>query len=153
MKIIELAKELKIIDFIVLALDERGYSDSEIATICDITPATLHNTKNKLKPVLEALKMVTSPPTEYGNPDINKIIKAFSEAFGNTKTTKYDRFASKRLKDKYGTEDIIRVINALSASQNDKYAPTVRSVAQFEEKLPQIASYFKKKEPNQIIEL
>jgi|ERR1035437_8000597 hypothetical protein len=153
MKVLEFSKQLKIIDLIVLFLDEKGYSDAEIATIADISTQTLHATKKRLQPFCEALKLIESPPAEYGNKDINDIVNAFAKVFGNTKTTKYDRFASKRLADKYTSSEIVKVINALSLGANDKYCPVVNSVSQLETKLPNIISYFKKKSSDQIINL
>lgn len=153
MKYNDLFQQLKLSDLIALWLDEQGFSDSEIAGWTGLTPQTLHNIKNRAKPLTEALKQLEAPPSEYGKPEINKIINAFTKAFGTTKTTKWDRFAANRLDKKYGADEIVGAINALAAAQEDKYAPSVRSVSQFEEKLPNIVSYFKKRSNDQIINL
>ena len=154
MRINDFAKDIKIIDLIVLWLDEQGFSDNEIATMAGISTQTLHNTKNRLKPFLDSLKAVKGELVEYGNHDINTIINTFSQAFGTTKSTKWDRFAAKRLLAKYPSELLVGAINALAGSQNDKYAPSVRSISQFEEKLPNIARFLNQKSDNgQIINL
>ena len=74
MKLNDLLKDMKLLDIVVLWSDERDYSDSEIATMCDISQQTIHNTKNRLKPFTDALKAVKTTPGEYGNHDINTII-------------------------------------------------------------------------------
>lgn len=153
MQVIELAKSLNVIDLLLLILDEKGFSDAEIASIMEVSKQTIHNSKKRNMELLEALKMVKSPPKEYGNKDINAVIKAFTDSFGTTKTTKYDRFAAKRLSDKYEPKIIVGAIRALSASQSDKYCPSVRSVTQFEEKLPNIIRYLKNKSTDGVLAL
>lgn len=153
MKILELAKQLSVSDLIVMVLDEKGLSDSDIASVMEINPSTIHNIKKKHSELLVALKSVKTEPVEYGNKDVNKVINTFVESFGVTKTTKWDRFAAKRLSDKYTANKISEVIVALSAVQGEKFAPSVRSVSQFEEKLPNIISYFKKRTNDQVINL
>lgn len=153
MNFTDFAKQFTLQDIMILNLDELNFTDTQIATMLSISKPTIHNTKKRCKPFLEALKQLDSPPTEYGNKDINKIVNAFAMYFGSTKTTQYDRWAAKRLADKYTSEKMVGAIQALSAVQTDKYAPTVRSVSQFEDKLPQIISYFKKKSNDQVIEL
>lgn len=56
MKFIDLARKMTIQDAILLSLDEAGLSDAEIAAQLGISKTTIHNTKKKLKPLLDALK-------------------------------------------------------------------------------------------------
>jgi len=72
---------------------------------------------------------------EYGNHDVNSIVTSFKESFGTTKITKYDRWAASRLAKKYGADYVVNIIRALAAKSGERYAPTVNSVSQLEEKL------------------
>lgn len=153
MKVLELAKQLNVADLLALILDEKGFSDSEVSTILEISKQTLHNSKKRNHELLEALKMVKSPPAEYGDHNINKIINTFTESFGTTKSTKYDRLAAKRLYEKHGLAPICGAIKALANYQSDKYSPVTNNVSQFEEKLPSIAKFLNSKSNEQVIEL
>lgn len=153
MKFLDFTKQLLILDIMILNLDEKGFSDSDIATILEISKQTIHNCKSRNKILLEALKIVHAEPKEYGDGEVNKVINAFTKAFGTTKSTKYDRFAAKRLSDKYTADEIVRAIDALSQTQSDKYSPSVRSVSQFEEKLPNIIRYLQNKSNDKVINL
>lgn len=81
----------------------------------------------------------------HGNADIDQVVGGFQEAFGNTKTTRFDRFAANRLVAKYGSQSVVGVIKLLASLQSDKYAPSVSSVVQLEEKFPNILSFVRKK--------
>jgi hypothetical protein len=70
----------------------------------------------------------------FGNADINTVIDSFKEHFGVTKATRYDRFAAKRLIQRHGAEAICDTIRKLSQGQTDKFAPTVNSVSELENK-------------------
>lgn len=153
MKVIELIKSLNMTDLLLLLLDEKGFSDDEIATIAEVSKQTLHNSKSRNKDLLEALKLVKSPPKDFGDTHINKVIQTFAESFGTTKSTKYDRFAAKRLYEKHGVAPVTDAIKALAYYQEDKYSPTVNNVSQFEEKLPQVIKYLNGKSTNVIMEL
>ena len=154
MKFIEFAKIITMQDILILNLDALDFSDTEIASMLNISRQTIHNCKKRLEPFTEALKAVKSPPTEFGNKDINKIVDAFAKAFGTTTTTKYDRFAAKRLGEKHGYDNVVGAIVALSANGSDPYCPTVNDVSQFEKKLPQIIKYLRgKSDTNQGINL
>lgn len=72
--------------------------------------------------------------TNYGDPEVSTIVESFKEHFGTTKTSKWDRFAAKRLASKHGVDRILAVIDALSMVGGDKYAPSVNNVSQIEEK-------------------
>jgi hypothetical protein len=103
---------------------------------------------------LEALKNINDGiKVDKRNPDVQAIVDAFSERFGTTKASQYDRFAAKRLAHKYSAPEIIRVINALAQFGGDKYAPTVNSVRQLEEKLPGVVKFLKSKVADAPMEL
>lgn len=93
----------------------------------------------------------------YGNKDVNLIVDTFAELFGNTKTTRYDRWAAARMakSTRYGgAEGVVLLIKLFHSLSGDQYAPTVSSVAQFDNKLVAIVTYIKKKSNQvEIVEL
>jgi len=80
----------------------------------------------------------------FGNQAVSGIVEAFKDSFGTTKASKWDRFSAKRLGDKYGSEEIIKVIKAL-ATVEDKYKPVTNSVQQLEEKWVQVGRFLQDK--------
>lgn len=81
----------------------------------------------------------------YGDADIDMILEAFSEAFGTTKVTRYDRYAANRIAKKYSSQAICGIIRLLAESRSQKFAPVVNSVVQLEEKLPSIINFLRDK--------
>jgi len=81
----------------------------------------------------------------YGLATVDSIVNKFTETFGTTKTSKYDRFAANRLATKYGSQSIVGIIDMLGATTGDKYCPVVNNITQLEEKLPSILNYLRKK--------
>lgn len=84
----------------------------------------------------------------FGNRDVDLIVGTFADLWGTTKTTKYDRFAATRLakSDRYGgAEGIVGLLKLYHSLSTDKYAPSVSSVVQLEEKLPAIVNFLRKK--------
>lgn len=71
---------------------------------------------------------------QYGNSDVSDIVDTFKEAFGITKTTKYDRFSAKRLADKHGSESIVQIIKLIAQRSGEQFCPTIGSVQQLESK-------------------
>lgn len=141
MTYLEYLKNYDYFDKFLLFLDELGFSGDEIATMTGVTRQTLHNAKKRNETFLGALKMLTGPQKEYGDPNINKIIGAFTESFGTTKSSKYDRWAAKRLSDKHGVEPMITIIQLLASRRGDQYRPSVNSVSELERKWDSVASY------------
>lgn len=70
----------------------------------------------------------------YGNEDVSEIVNTFKEVFGITKTSKYDRFAAKRLADKHGTDSIVQIIKLIAQRSSEQFCPTIGSVQQLETK-------------------
>lgn len=90
----------------------------------------------------------------HGNTDIDQVVGAFQETFGNTKTTKFDRFAANRLTAKYGARSVVGVMKLLATMQDDKYAPVVSNVVQLEEKWVAILNFVRKKgQSGEVIEI
>lgn len=90
----------------------------------------------------------------HGNTDIDQVVGAFQETFGNTKTTRYDRFAANRLTTKYGAQSVVGVIKLLSSLKDDQYVPVVSNVAQLEDKWVAILNFVRKKgQSGEVIEI
>lgn len=107
--------------------------------------------------VLAALQDQGLIAFQYGNQDVNLIIQTFAQLFGSTKTTKYDRFAASRMaKSPHygGAAGVVGMLKLYHSLSGDKYAPSVSSVAQLEEKLPAIVAFLRKKnQESQVIGL
>lgn len=87
----------------------------------------------------------------YGNAEIDMVVKKFSDTFGTTKTSKYDRFAANRLIQKYGTDSVVGIIGLLGSRVGEKYAPVVNSISQMEEKFPSILNFLR--DSSEVIEV
>lgn len=79
----------------------------------------------------------------YGNADIDKVVEQFKDTFGTTKTSKYDRFAANRLVAKYGSQAVVGIICLLGEHRDEKYAPVVGSIAQFETKIVSVIHFLR----------
>ena len=80
----------------------------------------------------------------YGDADVDRILKKFSDTFGTTKASKYDRFACGRLAGKYGVQSICGIMGLLGDNSTEPYAPVVNSVKEFEDKMPSILNFLRK---------
>jgi hypothetical protein len=80
----------------------------------------------------------------YGNADIDKVVEAFKEFFGTTKVTQQDRFAARRLVEKYGSQSIVGIVRLLAQHASERYAPVVNSVSQLESKFPSVVNFLRK---------
>lgn len=79
----------------------------------------------------------------YGNADVDIVVKKFTDTFGTTKVSKYDRYATKRLINKYGRQAIVGIIQLLAENSNEKYAPVVGSITQLEEKIVSVLNFLR----------
>lgn len=79
----------------------------------------------------------------YGDKDVDQIVVKFSETFGTTKVSKYDRFAADRLAKKYGSQSICGIIQLLAEHSGEKYAPVVGSITQLEEKIVSVIHFLR----------
>lgn len=89
----------------------------------------------------------------FGNQEISEVIETFKQKFGTTRTSRYDRFAAKRMVDKHGTETVIQAITALSMLQSRQYAPTVNNVSELERKWVGVVKFIKGEQSTAIAEL
>lgn len=97
------------------------------------------NTLNKNKDI----RIKTTNVGDYGNPQINEVVKCFEENFGFSLTRKQlNRQAAYRLLNKYGLEKVLKAIKAAYEVQADQYAPGISNLLDLEEKLPRLAKYY-----------
>lgn len=89
----------------------------------------------------------------YGDPDVDAVVTKFSETFGTTKTSKYDRFAARRLTTKYGRQAVCGIIELLASSSTEKYAPIVGSIAQLEDKWVSVLNFLRKQKGEELIDV
>lgn len=82
----------------------------------------------------------------YGNVAVDQIVAAFKETFGNTKTSKHDRMSAHRLANAHTTQAVVGVIQLLAQLQDHRYAPTVGSVAQLEDKWVNVVAFIRKQQ-------
>lgn len=80
----------------------------------------------------------------YGDTEIDQVVKKFKDTFGTTRSSKYDRFAARRLVAKYGTKSVFGVIELLAEKSDEKYAPVVNDVSQLEKKFVSVLSFLRK---------
>ena len=154
MRVSDFVKQVSIFDLVVLLLLEFNSDNAELtATQTGVTRQTVTNIRNKNKIFTEALKENTAQ-VEYGNPEINTLLKAFSDTFGTTKTSRFDRYAAKRLITKHGADKILTLISELRKMAESKFAPSVNNVSDIETKWVQIIKFLgTQQEENQEIEL
>jgi hypothetical protein len=84
----------------------------------------------------------------YGNADIDKVVEAFIENFGTTKTSRADRFAANRLVNKYGSQAVVGIIRLLAQKNTERYAPIVGSIAQLEDKWVSVLNFLRNSSTN-----
>lgn len=80
----------------------------------------------------------------YGDADVQKIVETFSNTFGTTKTSRYDRFAAHRLTQRYGSQAVCGIIQLLGQRIEEPYAPVPRSVADLESKWVSVLNFVRK---------
>jgi len=158
MTYLELIKTLGLSDLIMCFMDEVGFTGKEIAESFGMTEPTVYSAKKRLATLSEGLKAVDNVTAaakllnednsiqiqvrkDLRNPDIQTVIETFSDSFGTTMSNKYDRFAAKRLIDKYTVEGIVKVIKALRTFSDDQYCPTVNNIRDVEKKWPAVIKY------------
>ena len=89
----------------------------------------------------------------YGDADVDKVVTKFVDTFGTTKTSKLDRFAAHRLTRRYGSQAVVGIIGLLGAMSQEKYAPTVGSIAQLEDKWVSVLNFLRKQKGNEEIDV
>lgn len=81
---------------------------------------------------------------DYGDDKIGLVVTSFTETFGTTKTSKYDRFAANRLANRYGVKAVTGVIGLLGNQRNEQYAPVIGSISELEKKWVNVMNFLRK---------
>lgn len=89
----------------------------------------------------------------YGNVEVDQIVDKFADTFGTTKTSKYDRYAARRLAQKYGAQAVCGIIQLLGQNANARYAPVVGSISQLEEKWVSVLAFLRKNAENEVVDV
>lgn len=151
MKFLDYAKQYHNFDVFLVLMDDAGYTDDEIMEKYEVSKQRIYDARKRLEPVFKALEGVDPYKRDGRDKNIQSIVDAFSEAFGTTATSQYDRFAAKRLHVKHGAEGIIKVINALAANAGQQYCPSVNSVSEIEKKWVTILQFLKKQTTSNMV--
>lgn len=80
----------------------------------------------------------------HGDAEVDAICDAFKAHFHTTKTTKYDRYAARRLANMHGGPAVVTAIQLLAEQADEKYAPVVSNVVQLEVKFPAILRFLRR---------
>jgi hypothetical protein len=90
----------------------------------------------------------------YGDADIDAVVQKFTDTFGTTKVSKYDRFAARRLTTKYGRQAVCGIIDLLGSLSTEKYAPVVGSITQLEDKWVSVLNFLRKQNgKNEVVDV
>lgn len=93
--------------------------------------------------IVERLKEEGLLHIGHGNADIDKVVVAFADSFGTTRTSKYDRYAARRLVAKYGTDSVCGIIKMLAEKSGGKYYPVVNDISQLERKFVSVLNFLR----------
>lgn len=87
-------------------------------------------------------------------PQVSEIIKLFEDinpAVAKMYGNKTQRASCQRMLEKYGLEKIQQLIAVLHKTNTMKYAPTITTPLQLEDKMAQLVAFIQKEQSNQII--
>ena len=87
-------------------------------------------------------------------PQVSEIIKLFEDinpAVAKMYGNKTQRASCQRMLEKYGLEKIQQLIAVLHKTNTVKYAPTITTPLQLEDKMAQLVAFIQKEQSNQII--
>ena len=90
---------------------------------------------------------------EYGNPEINRLYKAWEQTVGfkiNSKG-KLNRYACHRLIKKHGANAVESMLILVAEANNDRYAPTIENWLALEEKWDKLGIWYKKRQSQRVI--
>lgn len=152
MTLLDYAKQFHNFDIFLVLIDDAGYTDEDIMNKFDVSKQRIYDARKRITPILKAIETIEGKK-DMRNSDVQLIIDAFMNAFGTTKATAYDRYAAKRLHVKYEAKNIVLLINAVASLADEQYYPTINSVSQLENKLPQVVGFVGRHSTNKVIEL
>ena len=90
--------------------------------------------------------VINNNKQSFGNNEINEALNYWEEMFSYKINTKVqlNRNVAYRLIGKYGLDKVKGFIKASSVIQGEQYAPTITNFIDLEQKLPNLAIYYKK---------
>lgn len=100
--------------------------------------------------IVERLEQEDLLNLHYGDQDVGKIIEVFKNSFHTTRTSKWDRFAAKRLANKHSVEAVCQIIQLLDQRQDYKYVPVINSISQLEDKWVNVIKFLRKSKPVEV---
>lgn len=110
--------------------------------VCEIVEQIVKD-KTTAQMVVDRLQEEGVLHVGYGKPEVDKILIKFSDTFGTTKNSKYDRYSAGRLAGKYGVQAITGIIDLLGRNSQEKFSPVVNSVSELESKMPSVLNFLR----------
>lgn len=151
MTALDFIKKYYQIDIVAYLLDDLGFTDTEIMSKLDVSKQFIYNARAKYSPLVAVLEPEQSKTLDKRNKAVQDVIDAFKDNFGTTATSRYDRYAAKRLSDKYGVDDVIKIIQALAMSKGEQYCPVVNNVAELERKMVSVGKFIAGHNVNEVV--
>lgn len=105
------------------------------------------------KMVVEVLMEEGLLSVGYGDADVDRVVQKFTDTFGTTKVSKYDRYAARRLAQKYGSQAIVGIIQLLGENREEKYAPVIGNIVQLEDKLVSVLNFLRKIKKSETLDI
>lgn len=84
----------------------------------------------------------------FGDKTVSRIVGTFKEAFGTTKTSRYDRYAASRLATRYSADQVCQIIVLMAGAAAEPYAPVINNVSELENKWVSVLAHIKKQYNN-----
>lgn len=115
--------------------------------------ATIVKDKPTAEMVVERLEEEGLLVLGYGSSEIDNVVQKFTDTFGTTKTSKYDRFAADRLTKKYGSQAICGIIGLMGEHATEKFAPRLNNLSELENKLPSVLLFLRKQRGDETLDV
>ena len=115
--------------------------------------ATIVKDKPTAEMVVERLEEEGLLVLGYGNSEIDNVVQKFTDTFGTTKTSKYDRFAADRLTKKYGSQAICGIIGLMGEHGSEQFAPHLNNLSELENKLPSVLLFLRKQRGDETLDI
>lgn len=101
-------------------------------------------------PAVDTLTTGKAITAQLGDPKINKMLASFEEAVGiKLNRVKQQRYAAKRLLDRYGEETVDRAIKAAALVRQEEYAPMILNLEDLWNKWDKLATFYQRKQHEQ----
>lgn len=101
-------------------------------------------------PAVDTLTTGKAITPKLGDPKINKILASFEGAVGiKLNRVKQQRYAAKRLLDRYGEETVHQAIKAAALVRQEEYAPMILNLEDLWNKWDKLATFYQRKQHEQ----